>query len=76
MSESFWSTLNAEFYDRRVWDTRAEAKQTVACWIEGFYNRRWLHTRIDMVPPVEFEQAQRAAGWLAVQQEEVLTLIA
>lgn len=30
MQESFWSTLKAEFYDRRVWKTRAEAKAQVA----------------------------------------------
>lgn len=65
-----------EYYDRRVWGTRAEAKQAVACWIEGFYYRRRLYTRIGMVPPVEFEQARRAAGRLVVQEEGVLTLVA
>lgn len=56
MAESFWSTLKTEFYDRRRWATRAEAKQAVAWWIEVVYNRRRLHTRLGMVPPVEFEQ--------------------
>lgn len=62
MSESFWSTMKAEFYDRYTWQTRAEAKQAVARWIEVVYNRRRLHTSLDMVPPVEFEENLRAAA--------------
>lgn len=55
MSESFWSTLKTEFYDRRTWPTRSEAKQAVAHWIEVVYNRQRLHSSLGMVPPVEFE---------------------
>ncbi|MGO3221611.1 MULTISPECIES: IS3 family transposase [Micrococcales] len=61
MSESFWSTLKTEFYNRRSWSTRAEARQAVARWIEVVYNRRRLHSRLGMVPPVEFEQGMVAA---------------
>ncbi|MGO1736458.1 MAG: IS3 family transposase [Leucobacter sp.] len=61
MAESFWSTLKTEFYDRRRWATRAEAKQAVASWIEVVYNRRRLHTGLGMVPPVEFEQTMTTA---------------
>lgn len=57
MSESFWSTLKSEFYDRRTWTSRDEAKREVARWIEVVYNRQRLHTSLGMVPPVEFEQA-------------------
>ena len=60
MQESFWSTLKTEFYDRRTWLTRAEAKTAVACWIEEFYNRQRLYTKLGMVPPVEHEQSLRA----------------
>ncbi len=55
MSESFWSTLRTEFYNRCRWVTRAEAKQKVARWIDEFYNRRRLHYSLGMVPSVEFE---------------------
>ena len=55
MSESFWSTLKTEFYGRRTWQTRSEAKQAVAHWIEVVYNRQRLHSSLGMVPPVEFE---------------------
>lgn len=30
MSESFWSTLKTEFYDRKQWSTRDEARKAVA----------------------------------------------
>ncbi|SMY05452.1 Transposase InsO and inactivated derivatives [Brevibacterium antiquum CNRZ 918] len=65
MSESFWSSLKTEFFDRRVWQTRAEAMREVARWIEVVYNRRRLHSALGMVTPVEFEgkfQAGREAG--------------
>lgn len=73
MQESFWSTLKTEFFDRRGWETRAEAKAKVAWWIEDFYNRRRLHSKLGMVPPVEFEQAMRARAEVVEEQEEVLT---
>lgn len=57
MSESFWSSFKTGFYDRKVWGTRAEAKEAVAWWIEDVYHRRRLHPRFGMLPPVEFEQA-------------------
>lgn len=65
MSESFWSSLKTEFFDRRVWQTRAEAMREVARWIEIVYNRRRLRSALGMVPPVEFEDkllAGREAG--------------
>ena len=55
MSESFWSTLKTEFYDRRKWPTRDEARKSVARWIEIVYNRRRRHSSIGMISPVDFE---------------------
>ncbi|WP_155802770.1 integrase core domain-containing protein, partial [Corynebacterium accolens] len=55
MAESFWSTLKTEFYDRRKWRTRDEARKAVARWIEIVYNRRRRHSSIGMVSPVDFE---------------------
>lgn len=73
MQESFWSTLKTEFYDRKTWLTRAEAKTAVACWIEEFYNRQRLHSKLGMVPPVEHEQSLRAQKEPAAMKEEALT---
>lgn len=56
MAESFWATLKVEFYDRRRWASRAEARAAVGAWIEEFYNRRRRHSAIGYMTPVEFEQ--------------------
>ncbi len=55
-AESFWSTLKTEFYNRRDWPTKAEAKQAVGAWIEERYNRRRRHSSIGMITPVRFEE--------------------
>ena len=55
MSESFWSTLKTEFYDRKKWPSRNEARKAVARWIESVYNRRRRHSAIGMVSLVDFE---------------------
>ena len=55
MSESFWSTLKTEFYDRRKWSTLDEARKAVARLIEIVYNRRRRHSAIEMICPVDFE---------------------
>ena len=52
-----WATLKTEFYDRRPWPTRAEARREVARWIEIVYNRRRLHSSLDYTSPVAFEIA-------------------
>jgi transposase InsO family protein len=61
-SESFWSTLKTEFYDRHHWRTKAAAKQAVGAWIEERYNRKRRHSAIGMIPPVRYEQEHRQAG--------------
>lgn len=56
MSESFFATLKTEFYDRRTWPTRAQARREVARWIEVVYNRRRRHSGIGYATPVDYEQ--------------------
>ena len=55
MSESFWSTLKTEFYDRKKWATRDEARKAVARWIAIVYNRHRRHSSIGMISPIDFE---------------------
>lgn len=49
MAESFCATLKTEFYNRRSWPTRAEARREVARWNEIIYNRRRLHSGLDYI---------------------------
>lgn len=55
MQESFWSTLKTEFYNRRSWPTRHEAMTATGCWIEEFYNRQRIHSALDYLSPVAYE---------------------
>ncbi len=48
-TESFWTTLKVEFYDRYLWTTKAAAKPAVGDWIERAYNRRRRHSAIGMI---------------------------
>jgi len=61
-AESFWSTLKAEFYHRRPWPTRAEARLAVGAWIEDRCNRRRRHSAIGMISPVRFEERHTQAA--------------
>lgn len=54
-AETFWSTLKSEFYDRRRWHTKAEARLAVGAWIEDRYNHRRRHSAIGMLSPVRYE---------------------
>lgn len=55
MSESFWATVKTEHYHRHTWATRAQARTSVATWIQTVYNRRRLHSSLNYQTPVEFE---------------------
>ena len=55
-AESFLSTLKTEFYNRRHWATKAEARLAVGAWIEERYNRLSRHSAIGMLSPVRFEE--------------------
>ena len=57
--ESYWASLKVEFYDRRLWPTRAEAMTAVGDWIERVYNRRRRHSALKMLSPVRFEELHR-----------------
>jgi transposase InsO family protein len=53
--ESFWSTLKQELIYRRCFKTRSEARQAIFDFIETFYNRRRLHSSLNYLSPVDFE---------------------
>jgi putative transposase len=53
--ESFWSSLKYEVVYHRRFATRAEARSAIFDYIETFYNRTRLHSRLGYVSPVTFE---------------------
>lgn len=65
MAESFWATLKVEFYYRRNWPTKAQARREVADWITGTYNTRRRHSALGMQTPLQFELHKRRELTLA-----------
>lgn len=53
--ESFFATLKTELGD--YWPTRAAARQAVFTFIEGWYNRRRLHSALGYRSPLQYEAA-------------------
>lgn len=56
LAESFMATLKTELIDRQPWPTRRAARLAIFDWIEGFYNRRRLHSALGYHRPVTFEE--------------------
>jgi transposase InsO family protein len=59
--ESFFKTLKVERTHRLRYDTRALAKLDIVDWIEGFYNRRRMHSSIGYKTPDAAESSLMAA---------------
>jgi putative transposase len=58
ITESFFGTLKRELIHHCSFKTRQEAQSRVFRYIEGFYNRKRLHSAIGYLSPEEFEQGQ------------------
>jgi putative transposase len=58
--ESFFRTLKTELHPT-TWLTRADARRTLADYIERFYNCRRLHSVLNYRSPAEFEAQLKAA---------------
>jgi putative transposase len=53
MAESFFGKMKTEWVHHRTFATRAEARREIIRYIEGFYNRRRLHSGLAYRPPSE-----------------------
>ena len=53
--EAFFATLKKELTRRRSWPTRRELQTAVFAWIEGWYNRRRLHSTLGYLAPATYE---------------------
>lgn len=56
MVETFFKTLKSELVWRTVFQTRAEARQSIGRYIDGFYNPVRRHSALDFVSPAQFER--------------------
>jgi putative transposase len=54
--ESFFHTLKTELVHHRAYATRDEAKRDLFAYVEGWYNRRRLHSGLGYRTPDEAEQ--------------------
>ena len=61
VAESFWESLKRECVQGRVFATRAEARRAIFRWI-NWYNTTRLHTSLNSVPPIEWEQQYHQAS--------------
>jgi putative transposase len=59
--ESFFKTLKVERTHRVRYQTRAQARLDIVNWMEGFYNRRRLHSSIGYCSPLDAERRLMAA---------------
>jgi putative transposase len=59
--ESFFHSLKTELVYRKRFKTREEAKQAIFEWIETWYNRSRLHSSLDYMSPVDYENLALAA---------------
>lgn len=55
ISESFVATLKVELVHRRRFPTRETARSAVFEYLEGFYNRRRLHSSLGYASPESYE---------------------
>lgn len=58
-AESFLATLKKELVHRRSFRTRTEARVAIRHWIEAWYNRRRLHSALNGMTPIEWENHHR-----------------
>jgi len=53
--ESFFHSLKTELVYRRHFKTREEARQAIFEWIEVWYNRQRLHSALEYMSPIDYE---------------------
>jgi putative transposase len=56
MCESFFATLECELLARRRFGSQAEARMAVFRFIEGWYNPTRLHSALDYLSPIAYEE--------------------
>lgn len=57
----FFKTLKVERVHAQRYASRDEARTDIVSWIEGFYNRRRMHSALGYRSPAQYEEVMRAA---------------
>jgi transposase InsO family protein len=57
MAESFIATSKTELVHRRRHPDREAARSAIFEYLEGFYNRRRLHSALSYQSPIGYEEA-------------------
>ena len=57
-TQAFVATLKTELLYRERWPTREAARIAIFEYLEGFYNRRRLHSALGYKSPAEFEEGR------------------
>ncbi len=57
MAESFIATLKTELVHRQRFPNRQVARSAIFEYLEGFYNRRRLHSALNYRSPADYEEA-------------------
>ena len=60
-AESFFATLKKELVYRRKFKTRNEAKLAIFEYIECWYNRERMHSKLGYLSPIQYEEKYYAA---------------
>ena len=60
--ESFFATLKGELVEVADYQTRDEARADLFQYIEGFYNRRRLHSQLGYLTPEQKAAAFQSAA--------------
>lgn len=58
MAESFFATLEHELLRDHLFESRTEALDVIAEYLENFYNRERMHSALDYASPIEYELTQ------------------
>ena len=62
MVETFFKTIKSELIWQVAWQTRTQAKNAVARYIDGFYNPVRRHSSLGFQSPVAFERKAQEAS--------------
>lgn len=59
MVETFFKTIKSELVSLVAWQTRKQAENAIARYIDGFYNPVRRHSSLDFLSPITFERKAR-----------------